>query len=105
MSVSYCEASEQLLGECVRNRLALLALVVLESLEASESSTSCYKLVAEGALVLVKVVILVDLVVGVRRFSPSERHVGDVRCVGRTKCLEKSLDLYKIKKSVSRGVK
>lgn len=95
---TYCETGEQLLGELVRDGLALLALVVLERLEAGESSTSSYKLVAEGALVLLEVVVLVDLVVGLLRVSPSERHVGGVWCVGRVKCLKGSLDPYNTKK-------
>ena len=54
--------------------------MVLEGLESGECGTASYKLVAEAGLVLLKVVILVHLIVGVFRVTPTERHV--VRWMG-----------------------
>ena len=55
----------------------LPALMVFEGLESGECGTASYELVAEAGLVLLEVVILVHLVVGVLRVSPSERHFED----------------------------
>lgn len=55
----------------------LPALMVFEGLESCECGTASYELVAEAGLVLLEVVILVHLIVGVFRVSPTERHVED----------------------------
>ena len=55
----------------------LPALMVFEGLESGECGTASYELVAEAGLVLLEVVILVHLVVGVFRVSPTERHFED----------------------------
>lgn len=77
-----CKASNELLSEGVRDRLAyisvsgvprwvllerrtFLALVVFKGLEAGKGSASGYDLVAEAGLVLLEVVIVVDLLVAV----------------------------------------
>jgi hypothetical protein len=65
VNLSGSEASNELLGEGVRDRLALVALVVLKGLEASEGSTAGYELMAEAGLVLLEVVVVVDLLVRV----------------------------------------
>jgi hypothetical protein len=75
---TYRETGEQLFGELVGYGLALVALVVLKCLEARESGTSSNQLVAKRRLVLLEVVVLVDLLVGLLRIAPSERHVGNV---------------------------
>jgi hypothetical protein len=49
----------------VGDGLALVALVVLEGLEASKRSTAGYELMAEAGLVLLEVVVVVDLLVRV----------------------------------------
>jgi hypothetical protein len=51
--------------------------MVFEGLESCECGTASYELVAEAGLVLLEVVILVHLVVGVFRVSPTERHFED----------------------------
>jgi len=52
-------------GEKGAGRRTLLALVIFKSLEASKSSASGYKLMAETGLVLLEVVVVVDLLVRV----------------------------------------
>lgn len=59
------EASDELLGEGVRDGLALVTLVVLEGLEASKGSASGYNLMAKAGLVLLEIVVVVDLLVAV----------------------------------------
>lgn len=59
------KGSNELLGELVVDRLALLALSLLESVHGSERGTTGEDLVRELALV----VVVVGLVVGVGRFT------------------------------------
>ena len=65
VDLSGSEAGNELLGEGVGDGLALVALVVLEGLEASKGSTAGYDLMAEAGLVLIEVVVVVDLLVRV----------------------------------------
>lgn len=48
---------------------ALLALVVLEGLEPGKGRSTSYEFVSETGLVLLKVIVLVDLLVRIFRFS------------------------------------
>jgi hypothetical protein len=59
-----------------------LALVVLECFEAGEGGSSGYDLVAEAGLVLllVEVVVFVDLLVGILRFSCYILSVDNTQC-------------------------
>lgn len=59
------EAGNELLGKGVRHGLALVALVVLEGLEASKGGAASDELVAEARLVLLEAVVVVDLLVRV----------------------------------------
>jgi hypothetical protein len=51
------------MASCTLSPRTLLTLVVLESLEASEGSTSSDHLMAEASLVLLEVVVVVNLLV------------------------------------------
>jgi hypothetical protein len=51
------------MASCTLSPRTLLTLVVLESLEASEGSTSSDRLVGEASLVLLEIVVVVDLLV------------------------------------------
>ena len=65
VDLSTGKAGNELLGELVVDRLALLALSLLKGVHGSERGTTSEELVAELALV----VVVVDLVVGVGRFT------------------------------------
>jgi hypothetical protein len=65
VDLSASKGSNELLGELVVDRLALLALSLLESVHGSERSTTSEDLMRELALV----VVVVGLVVGVGRFT------------------------------------
>ena len=65
VDLSASERSNKLLGELVVDRLALLALSLLEGVHGSERGTTSKDLVGELALV----VVVVGLVVGVGRFT------------------------------------
>jgi hypothetical protein len=65
VDLSASEGSNELLGELVVDRLALLALSLLKGVHGSERSTTSEDLVRELALV----VVVVSLVVGVGRFT------------------------------------
>ena len=65
VDLSAGERGNELLGELVVDGLALLALSLLEGVHGSERGTTGKNLVREGALV----VIVVDLLVGVGRFT------------------------------------
>jgi hypothetical protein len=65
VDLSTGERGNELLGELVVDRLALLALSLLEGVHGSERGTTSEDLVGELALV----VVVVGLVVGIGRFT------------------------------------